>query len=167
MLPHVQCETLGNPLRSRVVKKHPVTNSSWAGVHSDAYMRAHTQTPDDITQVEDLPSATAIRFTTEWVTVARMNIFQFAHMKSQVMWCVQQYLSELNVSPFLKLEFCISHCWAEREKERERGRAACSGSYVKQHMSDHHVSQTVHCALCGFYCSNASALILCFVYLLF
>lgn len=35
MLQHVQYETLGKPMRSRVVKKHPVNNGSPAGVHSD------------------------------------------------------------------------------------------------------------------------------------
>ncbi len=76
------------------------------------HTHAHSHTPDYITQVEDLPCALAIRF-----SAASMCMCDCVLMwtPNRAMWCVQQYQLEVNISPFLKLEFRISLCWAERE----------------------------------------------------
>lgn len=43
----------------------------------------------------------------------------------------------------------------KRHREREtHTHTERAGSYVKRHMSDHHVSCTAHSAPCGFFCSH-------------
>lgn len=100
-------------------------NIRWLTEDGSPLWRVHTHSPDDITQVEDLPCALA---------TLRYAAWMYHCVPDRVMWCVQQYQLDLSVSPFLKLEFPISHCWTDRDTERAREsswfRKLCKTTYV-------------------------------------
>lgn len=89
------CETLGNPMRSRVVEKHPVINKRWESVLMYTYTPTHT--------------GSSLWFCNKVCCCKDICIHAWA------VWSVQQYQLELSVSLFLKLEFRISQCWANRD----------------------------------------------------
>lgn len=110
-------ETLGNPVRSRVIRKHPVNNLRWESTLTckDTRTHTHTHTPDDITQVEVLPIAFTIRFVAATLCICLSNVMFMA--------------VSLRIESFLFSEIRVPHFFVlMRQEEQEKEGAAGSGS---------------------------------------